>query len=105
MPDPLHPRHDRRARWLRGRPSPDTSTPRPRRRAAAALALVAAFGVVAAGCGESTESGEPTPGTVARQDVQVEADGPPQTGGQLIIGLSGETNSFSPSAGQWSSSS
>jgi peptide/nickel transport system substrate-binding protein len=66
------------------------------------LAVAVAFVLLASGCGSG---GSDSPSTAAsRPDVEADA-GPPRSGGALTVGLTGETNSYNPSIGQWSAAS
>src|SRR4051794_21175653 len=69
-------------------------------------ALLLTVGVVAAGCGRSTESDSGAAGGdgQTRQFVnETRTTDTPVTGGSIVYGIPGETNSFNPTLAQWAS--
>jgi peptide/nickel transport system substrate-binding protein len=69
-------------------------------------ALLLTVGVVAAGCGRSTESdsGAAAGDGQTRQFVnETRTTDTPVTGGSIVYGIPGETNSFNPTLAQWAS--
>jgi len=74
-----------------------------------ALGLLVAASLALAGtaCGSASSlpGAEGSHSTTAAAPDSESAAGPPHAGGQLIVGLATETNSFHPFLGQWSASS
>src|SRR4051794_26070884 len=85
-------------------PTPTTAPPAPAPRPLLALlAGVAAVGLLA-GCGgtaSDAQSGD-VPGSISRANKDiVETVEHPHVGGQLVYGLTAETNGWNPASNQW----
>ena len=76
--------------------------PRTSRHRAGAAALVAVFLATAACGGAPTAPEAAGPRSTGTVGTEAQA-GPAQTGGRLVVGISGETDNFNPFAGAWSS--
>jgi len=66
------------------------------------VAIVCAVAIFAAACGsKSDSSGGATPTTGAASNITLPAEGEPQSGGALVMGLEAETDGFNPTVNRW----
>ena len=66
------------------------------------IGTVCALALFAAACGSSSSSSQGTTATTgAASNVTLAADGPPQTGGNLVFGLEAESDGFNPTVNRW----
>jgi peptide/nickel transport system substrate-binding protein len=84
----------------------DTHTSGRRGRAWRLLGALLALGLVAAACGDDSgggdESGEGTDETITNETIEADTD-EVATGGELVVGLEAETNSWLPGTGSFAS--
>jgi peptide/nickel transport system substrate-binding protein len=60
-----------------------------------------AFLLIAGACSKSNEASDDQANTVDAQDVALENEGTPQTGGTVVMAVTAETNGWNPALAQW----